>query len=194
MPSNVLAARVAYREAGRATICEILYGPNVLKYAVIDPVAGEGEVVTFSGLPLPLDCRPPAGRRRGEQVGVVPEKLIDAHGVFAYAGIGAERMAITKGRFEGVHAEFEMHWERWFGAARRGRDELERIAKLLGLERPAEEFYAAYCEEAERLLSPVWNTVEELAEALLERRELMGHHVDRLVHGEEVLERPAPPI
>ena len=194
MSSNVLAARVAYREAGRAAICEILYGPNVLKYAVIDPVAGEGEVVTFSGLPLPLDCRPPAGRRRGEQVGVVPEKLIDAHGVFAYAGIGAERIALTKGRFEGIDEEAELNWERWFGAARRGRDELQRIAKLLGLERPAEEFYTAYCEEAERLLAPVWSTVEELAEALLERRELMGHHVDRLVHGEDVLERPAPPI
>jgi ATP-dependent Zn protease len=52
----------------------------------------------------------------------------------------------------------------------------------------------AYCEEAERLLEPVWQTVEELVEALLERRELMGHHVDRLVHGEEVLERPTSPI
>ena len=194
MSTNVLAARVAYREAGRATICEVLYGPNVLKHAVIDPVAGEGEVVTFSGLPLPIDCRPPAGRRRGEQVGVVPEKLVDAHGVFAYAGIGAERLALRKGRFEHCDFESERHWERWFGAARRGREDLARIAKLLGLERPAEEFYAAYCEEAERLLEPVWNTVEELVEALLERRELKGHHVDRLVHGEEVLERPAPPL
>ena len=44
--------RVAYREAGRAAICEILYGPNVLKHATIDAEAGEGEVVTFSGLPL----------------------------------------------------------------------------------------------------------------------------------------------
>ncbi len=193
MTTNALV-RVAYREAGRATICEILYGPNVLKHAVIDAEAGEGEVVTFSGLPLPMDCRPPAGRRRGEQVGVVPEKLIDAHGVFAYAGIGAERIALRKGRFEGVDLEAELAWERWLGAARRGREELSRIAKLLGLSRPPEEFYAAYCEEAERLLQPVWNTVEELAEALLERRELMGHHVDRLVHGEEVLERPAPPI
>ncbi|HEB88021.1 MAG TPA: hypothetical protein ENI85_00475 [Deltaproteobacteria bacterium] len=193
MTTNALV-RVAYREAGRATICEILYGPNVLKHAVIDAEAGEGEVVTFSGLPLPMDCRPPAGRRRGEQVGVVPEKLIDAHGVFAYAGIGAERIALRKGRFEGVDLEAELDWERWYGAARRGREELSRIARLLGLSRPPEEFYAAYCEEAERLLQPVWNTVEELAEALLERRELKGHHVDRLVHGEEVLERPAPPI
>jgi hypothetical protein len=193
MSTNALA-RVAYREAGRATICEVLYGPNVLKYAVIDPVAYEGEVVTFSGLPLPIDCRPPAGRRRGEQVGVVPEKLIDAHGVFAYAGIGAERIALRRGRFEGVDLDFELQWDRWFGAARRGREELSRIAKLLGMSRPAEEFYTAYCEEAERLLEPVWNTTEELAEALLERNELMGHHVDRLVHGEAVLERPAPPI
>jgi hypothetical protein len=194
MSTNVLATRVAYREAGRATICEILYGPNVLKYAVIDPVAGEGEVVTFSGMPLPIDCRPPAGRRRGEQVGVVPDKLIDAHGVFAYAGVGAERLALAKGRFEGIDVESEMQWDRWAGAARRGREELARIAKLIGLERPADEFYHAYCEEAERLLEPVWNTVEELAEALLERRELKGHHVDRMVHGEDVLERPAPPI
>jgi hypothetical protein len=35
--------------------------------------------------------------------------------------------------------------------------------------------------EAERLLDPVWTTVEELAEALLDRRELKGHHVDRMV-------------
>ena len=187
-------ARVAYREAGRATICEILYGPNVLKHAVIDAEAGEGEVVTFSGMPLPIDCRPPAGRRRGEQVGVVPEKLIDSHGVFAYAGIAAERIALRRGRFDPTDLESELAWTRWLGAARRGREELARIAKLLGLERPAEQFYAEYCEEAERLLEPVWNTTEELAEALLEKRELKGHHVDRLVHGDEVLERPAPPI
>jgi hypothetical protein len=193
MSMNPLA-RVAYREAGRATICEILYGPNVLKHAVIDAEAGDGEVVTFSGMPLPIDCRPPAGRRRGEQVGVVPEKLIDAHGVFAYAGVAAERIALRKGRFEGADVERELAWERWLGAARRGREELARIAKLLGLARPAEEFFEAYCEEAERLLAPVWSTVEELVEALLERRELKGHHVDRLVHGEEVLERPMPPI
>ena len=193
MSTNALA-RVAYREAGRATICEILYGPNVLKHAIIDAENGEGEVVTFSGLPLPMDCRPPPGRRRGEQVGVVPEKLVDAHGVFAYAGIAAERIALRKERFPGVELTFELDWNRWLGAARRGREELSRIAKLLGLSRPPEEFYMAYCEEAERLLEPVWHTVEELAEALLERRELMGHHVDRLVHGEEVLERPAPPI
>jgi hypothetical protein len=193
MSTNALA-RVAYREAGRATICEVLYGPNVLKYAIIDAEAGEGEVVTFSGLPLPIDCRPPPGRRRGEQVGVVPEKLIDAHGVFAYAGIASERIALRKDRFAGVDLETELDWTRWQGAARRSREELSRIAKLLSLSRPPEEFYMAYCEEAERLLEPVWHTVEELAEALLDRRELMGHHVDRLVHGDEVLERPAPPI
>jgi hypothetical protein len=186
--------RVAFREAGRATICEILYGPNVLKHAIIDPIANEGEVVTYSGMPLPIDCRPPAGRRRGEQVGVVPEKLIDAHGVFAYAGIGAERLALRRNHFDGADIESELLWERWLGSGRRDREELARIAKLLGLARPAEEFFAAYCEEAERLLEPVWSTVEELVEALLERRSLMGHHVDRLVHGEEVLERPAPPV
>lgn len=186
--------RVAYREAGRATICEVLYGPNVLKHAIIDAEAGEGEVVTFSGLPLPMDCRPPPGRRRGEQVGVVPEKLVDAHGIFAYAGIASERIALRKGCFEGADVESELVWDRWFGAARRGREELSRIAKLLSLSRPAEEFYAAYCEESERLLEPVWSTVVELAEALLDRRELMGHHVDRMVHGEEVLERPIPPL
>ena len=68
------------------------------------------------------------------------------------------------------------------------------MSKLLGLSRPSEEFYVAYCEEAERLLDPAWSTVEELAEALLDRRELKGHHVDRMVHGPQVLERPAPPI
>ena len=193
MSTNALA-RVAYREAGRATVCEVLYGPNVLKHAVIDAEAGEGEVVTFSGMPLPIDCRPPAGRRRGEQVGVVPDKLIDSHGVFAYAGIAAERIALRNGRFDPVDLEAELLWTRWFGAARRGREELARMAKLIGLERPAEHFYTEYCEEAERLLGPVWSTVEELAEALLEKRELKGHHVDRLVHGEEVLERPAPPL
>ena len=193
MSTNALA-RVAYREAGRATICEILYGPNVLKHATIDAEAGEGEVVTFSGMPLPMDCRPPAGRRRGEQAGVVPEKLIDSLGVFAYAGIAAERIALRRGRFEDVDLEMELGWTRWLGAARRSRDELARIAKLLGLDRPAEQFYTDYCEEAERLLEPVWSTTEELAEALLEKRELMGHHVDRLVHGDEVLERPAPPL
>jgi len=193
MSTNALA-RVAFREAGRATICEILYGPNVLKHAFIDAEAGEGEVVTFSGMPLPIDCRPPAGRRRGEQVGVVPEKLIDSHGVFAYAGIAAERIALRRGRFAPIDLEAELAWVRWMGAARRGREELARIAKLLGLERPAEQFYAEYCEEAERLLEPVWDTTVELAEALLDKRELMGHHVDRLVHGDEVLERPTAPI
>lgn len=193
MTTNALA-RVAYREAGRATICEILYGPNVLKHALIDAEAGEGEVVTFSGMPLPMDCRPPAGRRRGEQVGVVPEKLIDSHGVFAYAGIASERIALRLGRFDHVDLDYELSWERWLGAARRGREELARIAKLIGLERPAEQFYTEYCEEAERLIEPVWSTTVELAEALLDKRELMGHHVDRMVHGDHVLERPAPPI
>ena len=192
--SNNALARVAYREAGRATICEILYGPNVLKHAIIDAEAGEGEVVTFSGMPLPIDCRPPAGRRRGEQVGVVPEKLIDSHGVFAYAGIASERIALTRGRFDPINLEAELSWGRWLGAARRSRDELARIAKLIGLERPSEQFYSEYCDEAERLLGPVWNTVEDLAEALLEKGELKGHHVDRLVHGEEVLERALPPV
>jgi len=192
MTTNALA-RVAYREAGRATICEILYGPNVLKHASIDAEAGEGEVVTFSGMPLPIDCRPPPGRRRGEQVGVVPEKLIDSHGVFAYAGIAAERIALQRGRFEGIDLESELAWSRWMGAARRGREELARIAKLLGLERPAEQFYVEYCQEAERLLEPVWETTEQLAEALLDKRELLGHHVDRLVHGDDVLERPTVP-
>lgn len=192
--TTISLLRVAYREAGRATICEILYGPNVLKHAIIDAEAGEGEVVTFSGLPLPIDSRPPPGRRRGEPVGVVPEKLVDAHGIFAYAGIASERIALRKGRFSGLDVEAELVWDRWFGAARRGREELSRIAKLLSLSRPPEEFYVAYCEESERLLEPVWSTVEELAEALLERRELMGHHIDRMVHGEEVLERPSLPV
>lgn len=192
MTTNALA-RVAYREAGRATVCEILYGPNVLKHASIDAEAGEGEVVTFSGMPLPIDCRPPPGRRRGEQVGVVPEKLIDSHGVFAYAGIAAERIALQRGRFEGIDLESELAWSRWMGAARRGREELARIAKLLGLERPVEQFYVEYCQEAERLLEPVWETTEQLAEALLDKRELLGHHVDRLVHGDDVLERPTAP-
>jgi hypothetical protein len=93
-----------------------------------------------------------------------------------------------------VELETELSWDRWMGSARRGREDLARTAKLLGLERPAEEFYVEYCEEAERLLGPVWKTTEELADALLEKRQLMGHHVDRLVHGDEVLERPAPPI
>lgn len=193
MSTNALA-RVAFREAGRATICEILYGPNVLKHAVIDPVATDGEVVTFSGMPLPIDCRPPAGRRRGEQVGVVPEKLIDSHGIFAYAGVAAERVALRRGRFAPRDLASELDWDRWQGAARRAREELARIARLIGLERPAEQFYPAYCEEAERLLEPVWNTVEELAEALLDKRELKGHHVDCMVHGPEVVERPAPPV
>src|SRR5678815_1835658 len=122
MATNALA-RVAYREAGRATICEILYGPNVLKHAVIDPVAETGEVVTFSGMPLPIDCRPPAGRRRGEQVGVVPEKLIDAHGVFAYAGSAAERSASRGGRWVGGEGAPELGGGGWFASARRARDE-----------------------------------------------------------------------
>lgn len=193
MSTNALV-RVAYREAGRATVCEILYGPNVLKHAWIDAEAGEGEVVTFSGMPLPMDCRPPPGRRRGEQVGVMPEKVIDSYGVFTYAGVAAERIALRRGRIEGASLPAELSWDRWLGAARRSRQELARIAKLIGLDRPTTTFYTEYCEEAERLLVPVWNTTEELAEALLDKRELKGHHVDRLVHGDAVLERPAPPI
>ena len=77
---------------------------------------------------------------QGEQVGVVPEKLVDAHGIFAYAGIASERIALRKGCFEGADVESELVWDRWFGAARRGREELSRIAKLLSLSRPAEEF------------------------------------------------------
>jgi len=181
--------RVAYRQAGQVMVCEILYGPNVVKHAVIDAERREGEVVTFSGLPLPIACRPPAGRRRGEQVGVAPEALVDAHGVFAYAGIAAERIALERGHFPSIDQPVT-GWQHWEGAARRDRDELARISRLLGLQRPADEFYAEYCEEARRLIEPLWKSVVELAEALLQRNQLMGHQVDRIVHGDAALDRP----
>ena len=43
MATNALA-RVAFREAGRATICEILYGPNVLKHSMINRAVGESTI------------------------------------------------------------------------------------------------------------------------------------------------------
>ena len=181
-------ARVAYRQAGRAVVCEILYGPNVVKHAFIDPKQDDGAVVTFSGLPLPIACRPPAGRRRGEQVGVSGEELIDAHGVFAYAGIAAERIGLVRGCLEGP--EDTPGWEAWSGTARTDREELARIAGLIGCSRPADEFYPAYCEEASRLLEPNWPAVERLADALVQRTKLLGHQVDRLVHGDAALDRP----
>ena len=65
-----------------------------------------------------------------------------------------------------------------------GGDDRERLAKLastLGRERPVDRFFEAYWEEARRLLSQNWSSVERVAAALLEHGKLNGDRVDVLV-------------
>ena len=107
--------------------------------------------------------------------------LVDAEGVFAYAGIAAEDL--LAGRDEPADGGPGGESARTRVPAT-GDDDRERLAKLastLGRERPADRFFEAYWEEARRLLRQNWSSVERVAAALLEHGRLNGDRVDVLV-------------
>jgi hypothetical protein len=169
----------AYHQAGHAVVCCLLYGARVVKSASILPDSEKrGEVIRFSALPIPLTYRSP---RDGRREPIPPDALVDAEGVFAYAGIAAEDL--LAGRDEpadggpgGQSAQTR--------AKETGADDRERLAKLastLGRERPADRFFEAYWVEARRLLRQNWSSVERVAAALLEHGRLNGDRVDVLV-------------
>ena len=59
-----------------------------------------------------------------------------------------------------------------------------RLGATLGVDRPAERFYADYWSEARRLLSTHWDAVTHVAQVLATRGELPGDRVDLVVHGD----------
>lgn len=169
----------AYHQAGHAVVCCLLYGARVVKSASILPDDEKlGEVVRFSALPIPLSCRPSPEERRGR---IPPDALVDAEGVFAYAGIAAEDLLAGRGEWEdpGTGDGGDRPWP-----AMRGSDDRHRLAKLassLGCERPVDGFFEAYWEEARRLLRQNWDSVERVVAALLEHGRLSGERIDSLV-------------
>jgi hypothetical protein len=169
----------AYHQAGHAVVCCLLFGARVVKSASILPDDEKlGEVVRFSALPIPLTCRPSPEARRGP---IAPDALVDAEGVFAYAGIAAEDLLFELGGWVDVRASGD-DGRAWPPA--RGSDDRHRLAKLassLGRERPVDRFFEAYWEEAQRLLRQHWDSVERLVSALLEHGRLGGDRVDSLV-------------
>ena len=168
-----------YHQAGHVVVCCLLYGARVIKSASILPDDEKlGEVVRFSALPIPLTCRPSPEERKGP---IPPDALVDAEGVFAYAGIAAEDLRTA--RAGGAAAEASGGDDRARPAAR-GSDDRHRLAKLassLGRERPVDRFFEAYWEEARRLLHQNWECVERVVAALLEHGRLSGERVDSLV-------------
>jgi hypothetical protein len=169
----------AYHQAGHAVVCCLLYGARVVKSASI--IADDeklGEMIRFSALPIPLTYR---SLRDGRREPIPPDALVDAEGVFAYAGIAAEDLLSGRGEPADDGPGGESARTR---AKATGGDDRERLAKLastLGRERPADRFFDAYWEEARRLLRENWSSVERVAAALLEHGKLNGDRVDVLV-------------
>lgn len=179
----------AFRQAGRAVVCVVQYGPNVVKDATIVPrEGGLGSVTTFSNLPIPISARPqvePASRR-GKRPPIEPSSLVDAQGICAYSGIAAEYLHLSEERATAVDADTGALQEAYRSreSAADDREELARLAGTLGTERPADEFFDAYWDEAIRLLRAHWSGVAKLAEALLEHHTLGGDRVDAIVFGQ----------
>jgi hypothetical protein len=169
----------AYHQAGHVVVCCLLYGARVIKSATILPDDEKlGEVVRFSALPIPLTCRPSPEERRGP---IPPDALVDAEGVFAYAGMAAEDLLATQGGRDVAQASGAEDRAR---PPARGSDDRHGLAKLassLGRERPVDRFFEAYWEEARRLLRQNWDSVERVVAALLEHGRLSGDRIDRLV-------------
>jgi len=181
----------AHRQAGRAVVCVVQYGPNVVKDASIVPHRDAiGAVTTFSNLPIPISARPPVEptTRRGKRPPIEPSSLIDAQGICAYSGIAAEYLFSCDQRAGARDADpaplLEVYRHR--ESAVEEREELARLAATLGAERPAGDFFDAYWDEAIRLLRAHWTCVSKLAEALLEHHTLGGDRVDAIVLGQIV--------
>ena len=170
---------LAYHQAGQAVICVTLFGARVVKnLGLSDGRVVESQFETYSRLPVPLSCRPPSHRRGEDRKPIEVEGIVDAHGVLTYSGIAAVFM-----HFRNLgHPEDLDYRTAYLGT----REALAKLASSIGLERPVDQFYDEYWDEACRLLTADWDAVERVAEGLLTLRSLNGNRVDALVLGEEL--------
>jgi len=120
-------------------ICFVLYGDAVIKNVELQSSeAPRGRTSTYSRLPIPIVCRPPAGEtRRGNPAPVSADAIVDAHGVLSYAGMVGEHLHLGIADDEpGEEPEISLA-----PAAMVDRETLARIAKTIGLDRPADHFF-----------------------------------------------------
>jgi hypothetical protein len=171
-------------EAGHTVVCFILYGEHVVKGLALVDDAQPG-IPTYSLMPVPTSCRPPAGvPRRGTPAPVSVDGIVDAYGVMTYAGLAAESLWTSNGeprRARPAPPDLEMSDLALRDRSLADRGELQRLASLVGAERQAVHFYREYWEEALRLLRANWAAVEELADLLAEHRSLNGERIDDLL-------------
>lgn len=179
--TDVELLRLAHHHAAHAVICFVLYGEEVIKNVEVWSRKGRrGRTTTYSRLPIPMVCRPPAGApRRGNPAPVSADAIVDAHGVLSYAGMVGEHLHLALvERAAGEEPETSR-----LPAAVADRETLARIAQTIGLSRPADHFFEEYWQEARRLLRAHWEGVRELAQVLEERGTLHGDRVDALLLG-----------
>ncbi len=171
-------------EAGHTVVCFLLYGEHVVKGLAVLEEAQPG-IPTYSLMPVPISCRPPAGvPRRGTPAPVSVDGIVDAYGVMTYAGLAAESLFGANGearRARPAPPDLEMGEAGVRTRALADRSELQRLASLVGAERQAVHFYREYWEESLRLLRAHWEAVESLSSLLAEHRSLNGERVDEVL-------------
>ena len=178
---------VAHHQAGRALVCFVLYGAEVVREVSLEDFGGGApRMSTYSRLPIPLSCRPvPGAPRRGNPAPVSGEAILDAHGVLTYSGLVAECLFENQG--DGPQpSEFTF----LNGRGDRFRKDLEghaALARMLGLAMPgavsSEGWVQAYWDEALRLVSTSWAGVEWVASELIARKSLSGDKLDSMLAG-----------
>ncbi|MBW2291202.1 MAG: hypothetical protein JRG94_02725 [Deltaproteobacteria bacterium] len=169
----------AHYQAGQAIVCVTLFGARVIKNLRFENESADAAgFETYSRLPVPLSSRPPSHRRGEDRKPIAVEGIVDAHGVLAYAGVAA-----VYAHKQSIGEADDFDYQNAFLASR---EALSKLASSIGLERPGEHFYEEYWDEARRLLETNWETVERVAEALLQHRSLNGNRVDALILGEDL--------
>lgn len=171
-------------EAGHTVVCFVLYGEHVVKGLVLSD-RPQPAIPTYSLMPVPISCRPPAGvPRRGTPAPVSVDGIVDAYGVMTYAGLAAEGLLAASGdprRARPAPPDLEVGPEDMRLRALEDRTELQRLAALVGADREANLFIREYWEEALRLLRAHWDAVEALGALLADHRSLNGERVDELL-------------
>ena len=178
---------VAHHQAGRALVCFVLYGAEVVREVSLDGSAGgAARMSTYSRLPIPLSCRPvPGAPRRGNPAPVSGEAILDAHGILTYSGLVAECLFDNQG-----HGQQPSEVTFLKGRGDRFRKDLEghaALGRMLGVAMPGavapEGWVQAYWEEALRLVSTSWAGVEWVASELMARKSLSGDKLDSMLAG-----------
>lgn len=171
-------------EAGHTVVCFVLYGEHVVKGLALSD-APQPAIPTYSLMPVPISCRPPAGvPRRGTPAPVSVDGIVDAYGVMTYSGLAAEGLLASAGdprRARPAPPDLEAGADSVRARALEDRAELQRLASLVGAERDASIFIREYWEEALRLLRAHWDAVEALGALLADHRSLNGERVDELL-------------